>query len=219
MGGAFFAWADEDAGRIYGQKVNSTGALQWAVNGVRLGPDSGAQYSPSIAGDGTGGVFVAWADYGNAGVYAQRVSATGGLQWGSGVTICTYAPHSQGMPRIVSDGAGGAIVVWMDQRSGGPASYVQKLSAAGVVQWTANGVAVCTTNGHMDPALVADGSGGAIVAWADGGRSPTWEIYAQKVNSQGQLQWTTAGLVICATAGMVRPPRSMSKSAGGAARS
>ncbi len=53
-------------------------------------------------------------------------------------------------PTIVSDGAGGAIVTWKDHRSGTSYDiYAQRISAGGTVQWTANGVALCTATGDQ----------------------------------------------------------------------
>ena len=51
---------------------------------------------------------------------------------------------------IVSDGAGGAIVTWEDYRSTttGPKIYAQRVSAAGVPLWTADGVALCAAAGE-----------------------------------------------------------------------
>src|SRR5262249_34089539 len=59
------------------------------------------------------------------------------------VGLCTAA-NDQLYPTIVSDGAGGAIVTWYDNRNGASDIYAQRVSAAGAPQWTANGVALCT---------------------------------------------------------------------------
>ena len=86
--------------------------------------------------------------------------------------------------KIVSDGAGGAIVTWLDLRNGTHMDiYSQRVDASGVVQWTADGVALCTaSDSQADHAIVSDGAGGAIVVWRD--RRSGWdEIYAQRVNA------------------------------------
>src|SRR5262249_51400896 len=58
------------------------------------------------------------------------------------VGLCTFK-YDQANPVIVSDGAGGAIVAWQDFRNAGDYDiYVQRVNAAGVPQWTANGVAL-----------------------------------------------------------------------------
>ena len=83
------------------------------------------------------------------------------------VPLCT-ATGDQDYPTIVADGAGGTIVTWEDYRSGNWDIFAQKISAGGTVQWTANGVALCTADDYqVNPTIVADGAGGAIVIWSD----------------------------------------------------
>lgn len=96
-------------------------------------------------------------------------------------------------PRIVPDGAGGAIVTWTDRRSGTNDLYTQRVNSGGTVQWTANGVAVSTADGDQSsgtatspPQILPDGFGGAIIVWQDH-RSGQWDIYAQGISAGGRL--------------------------------
>jgi hypothetical protein len=126
-----------------------------------------SQYTPTIVSDGAGGAIVTWSDQrgasANGDIYAQRVNAAGASQWAAnGVALCTAA-HDQAVPTIVSDGGGGAIVTWHDYRAGSPNGdiYAQRVNAAGVPQWTANGVALCTDAGlQVSPTIASDGAGG-----------------------------------------------------------
>ena len=105
------------------------------------------------------------------------------------VPLCT-ATGGQQDSAIVSDGTGGAIVIWSDCRGGGGNIdiYAQRISAAGAVQWTVNGAALCTTIGEQGlPTIVSDGAGGAIVAWHDYRSGATPDIYAQRVDEWGYL--------------------------------
>ena len=121
---------------------------------VALCTATGNQQSPTIVPDGAGGAFVTWYDYRsgttNADIYVQRISAAGATLWtADGVTLCTATGH-QYYPTIVADGAGGAIVTWMDYRNGTNYDiYAQRISAAGAPLWTADGVALCTTAGNQ----------------------------------------------------------------------
>lgn len=112
----------------------------------------------------------------------------------NGVPLCTAA-GDQLRPVTVSDGLGGAIVVWHDERPGSPAGgvcYAQRVNAAGVPQWTLDGVALCTTGDVNDPVAVGDGGGGAYVAFGGQGSAPR----LQWVNSAGAPQWGTDGLTL-----------------------
>ena len=219
-GGAIVTWQDERSGNrdIYAQGVNASGGIQWTGNGVALCTRTGDQDSPTIISDGAGGAIVTWYDYrsGAPDIYAQRVNSKGAVLWTTdGVPLCTAANY-QTLPTIVSDDAGGAIVTWGDRRSGNYHIYAQRVNASGVVQWTANGVALCTAMGDQwVPTIVPDGAGGAIVTWYDV-RSGNSDIYAQRVSALGVVQWAANGVPLCTATGDQSYPQIISDGAGGA---
>jgi predicted lipoprotein with Yx(FWY)xxD motif len=146
---------------------------------------------------------VTWHDLrsGNYDIYAQRINASGTVQWtANGVPLCT-ATGPQQNPQIASDGSGGAIVTWTDSRSGNYDIYAQRISASGAVQWTANGVPLCTATANQNtPQIASDGSSGAIVTWYDY-RSGNSDIYAQRIDVSGTVQWTANGVPLCTATG------------------
>ncbi len=201
-GGAFIAWQDGRDGNddIYMQRVNSIGDTRWAAAGAALCTATGNQTTPRIIPDGGGGMIVIWQDNRSSGndVYAQRVNALGSALWtADGVPICT-AIGSQYVYTMVSDGTGGAIVAWVDNRASSYDVYAQRVDRYGTAMWTANGVAVCTAaDDQNSPAITADGAGGAIISWTDA-RGTTGNVYAQRVNASGATQWTANGVRIYA---------------------
>jgi hypothetical protein len=79
--------------------------------------------------------------------------------------------------------------------------YAQRVSTAGAVQWGTGGLAVCTAAGEQSrPHLVSDRHGGAIIAWRDV-RSGVGDVYAQRVDDGGAVQWTAGGVALCLAAG------------------
>jgi predicted lipoprotein with Yx(FWY)xxD motif len=220
-GGAIFTWYDLRNGNydVYAQRVNASGAVQWVTDGVVLCTATRDQYAYGIASDGAGGAIVTWYDYRsgtNYDIYAQRVNAAGAVQWAAdGVALCTAA-GTQYSPAVLSDGAGGAIVTWYDHRSGNYDIYAQRVNASGAVQWIADGVALCTAARYQySPYIVSDGAGGAIVTWYDQ-RSGNYDIYAQRVNASGSVQWTADGVALCTAAGDQYCSGMTSDDAGGA---
>src|SRR3990167_2987574 len=162
---------------------------------------SGQQSSLQIVSDGVGGAIIAWEDTRNVhfDIYAQRVDAHGNVLWKKdGVSICS-APENQNRPRIVSDGAGGAIITWHDVRNGISNSdiYAQHIDADGNVQWTKDGIPVCAVaNAQNSPCIATDGAGGAIVVWQDFRRTYA-DIYAQRVDGSGKTAWERSGVALC----------------------
>jgi hypothetical protein len=165
----------------------------------------GVDENPQMTGDGQGGAIIVWNnntyDQG-VDVWAQRVSADGIVQWGpNGVPVCR-AEGNQGGPEIISDGAGGAIIAWSDQRilvkrGGHNAIFAQRLDPHGRPLWRLNGVPIDTTgNGvYMTP----DGRGGAFLAFGDDrtGWLVKSDVYAQHIDARGRSLWTFGGVPVC----------------------
>ncbi len=218
--GAIITWMDPRGSypHIYAQRVDSSGVPRWTTNGIAIDTATGGQYSPIIVSDGSGGAIITWSDLrsGNSDIYAQRVDASGAPQWMTdGVPVCTEA-HNQQDLTIVSDGSGGAIIAWEDQRSGNYDIYAQGVSASGTRLWTTDGVSICTASGDQTyPTLVSDGSGGAIITWQDH-RGSTNDIYAQRMNASGTVQWTSDGVAIDTATGNQLNPIIVSDGSGGA---
>ncbi|MBA7542841.1 hypothetical protein ES705_35165 [subsurface metagenome] len=221
-GGAIITWKDYRNGLnndIYAQRVNSNGVVQWTTNGVTICLASSEQLEAQICSDGGGGAIITWQDHrsgSNYDVYAQQINSLGVVQWtANGVKICT-ASGSQGEPQISSDGGGGAIITWYDNRGADTDIYAQRVNSDGVVQWTANGTTICTASGsQFESQICSDGGGGAIITWIDY-RSSNYDIYTQRINSNGVVQWTANGTTICTASGSQHEPQICSDGGGGA---
>ena len=202
-GGWFVTWADHRGADwdIYAQRLNAGGATQWAVTGVSICNVAQDQSDVQIVSDDAGGAIIVWSDRrsGAQDIYAQRIKPNGTPWWtANGVAICTAA-NNQWYPRVVPDGSGGAIITWVDFRSGTLNSdiYSQRINAAGVVQWTANGVAIGDqTITQFPPAIATDDNGGAIITWHIEPIPGSGDIYAQRINSAGAVQWGANGVAV-----------------------
>jgi len=191
---AVVVWQDARGGDfdIYAQRITSGGSSsQWTVNGIALCTETENQLNPRIASDGAGGAIVVWQDHRNTAdydIYAQRVTITGSPLWTfQGESICALS-RDQSLPRVVSDGAGGAVVMWEDERTIAQVKdiYGQRVDAFGVPWWLSHGVLVCdAANDQITPVLASDGAGNSIVAWTDRRSGPnTDNIYAQRVDGR-----------------------------------
>jgi len=73
--------------------------------------------------DGTGGVIIAWEDGrnetdGDCDIYAQRIDSAGVVRWEENGIPISRKIRMQYCQRIVSDGSGGAIIVWTELNYG-----------------------------------------------------------------------------------------------------
>jgi len=220
--GTIIAWQDNRSGScdIYAQRTSSSTGMLWTADGVSICTAAGTQEQAQIVDDGNGGAIIVWQDYrnGNFDIYAQRVNSSGAVQWsGNGVTVCT-APFDQFNLALVSDGLGGAILTWEDNRSnvvGCPDIYAQRLNSSGATLWTANGVSICNeASAQHGPRLISDTAGGAFITWYDQ-RAGDFDIYTQRIASGGAVQWTTNGVATCTMATDQLMPALCSDGAGG----
>ncbi|MBU0687472.1 MAG: hypothetical protein KKB81_06485 [Candidatus Margulisbacteria bacterium] len=108
--------------------------------------------------------------------------------------------------KVIRDGVGGYIIVWEDARSGYLDIYAQRVNQQGARLWRRGGVPIgASDSNQMNPEIVADGSGGAIIIWQDY-RSENFDIYAQRIDVNGQVAWAENGVAICKnTAGQFAP--------------
>jgi len=97
----------------------------------------------------------------------------------------------------VSDGAGGAIIFYTDERSGHEDIYAQHLNASGNPCWQAGGVPICTTPADKGFRAVP-GGGGALIVW-DEIRAPAtnYDVYVQSVGLDGVVQFGPNGKLLC----------------------
>jgi hypothetical protein len=212
-GGAIIAWRDERSEeyyQVYAQRVDGSGDILWTTNGVPVCPIVTPQYGPLIIPDGQGNYYIAWRDdrHGYGQIYCQKLAGDGNLLWAEeGVRVCPTL-NWQDWHRIISDTAGGVILVWHDERYGflSPYIYAQRLDGSGNLLWGAEGAPIDLFDFRKwTLECVPDGVGGGIVTWYDNGNGP-YDIYAQRFNGSGEIQWISRGVAICeAAADQVEP--------------
>lgn len=116
--------------------------------------------------------------------------------------VCTAA-YNQEEPVVTSDGAGGGVIAWYDNRASLPSAaniYAQRVDSTGNPGWSNNGNLVCLFDSvQCSPCATSDGQGGAIVTWFDGrsGYSDTRNIFGQWIDSSGNCHWSAGGLAVC----------------------
>jgi hypothetical protein len=168
-GGAYVFWVDDRNGGadVYGSRVTAAGevASSWPAGGIPVSTVVGTQAElSSPIPDGSGGAFVAWRDYhlGNSSdLVAGHVlgNATLAEGWTLAGAPVGAAASSQFGGSLVSDGAGGAIVSFLDGRSlNFSDAYAQRIERYGRL-------------GNPEPAIasvrdVANDQGGRVrVSW------------------------------------------------------
>ncbi len=125
----------------------------------------------------------------------------GPAQWfADGRPVAGATGATQYDARVVSDGAGGAIVAWTDFRGSAvhPDVYAQRYDARGRELWAPGGVPVCLApDGQYPNGIVSDGAGGAVVNWNDYRNGGIGDIFAQRIDASGTALWAPDGVALC----------------------
>ncbi|MBT6001802.1 MAG: T9SS type A sorting domain-containing protein [Candidatus Marinimicrobia bacterium] len=133
---------------------------------------------------------------------AGSVFATGEFEW-----VEDGVPVRQGVhiewQRSGDVGAPGEMIFgWSDTRTGDRDIYVQKIDTSGNKLWGDTGIRATVAAGRQeDPVLVSDGSGGAYLAWIDYRDDEYGDVYAQHIDSNGNLSWDASGVPLAVNAG------------------
>jgi hypothetical protein len=177
---------------------------------------TGLQEQPVLVADGTGGALVFWQDARNGSnydIYGQHITGAGlvlstpNSNWIPDGIPVSAAAGNQYTPQAVSDNAGGAIIVWQDGRQGAGNYNIiaQRVDGDGNLLWAPGGVPVCAAaDNQINPTIVADGSGGAYIAWQDYRKGNEYDIYVQHITADGLVfpntRWANDGLGVCVAA-------------------
>lgn len=204
LGGVYITWTDYRGGSgtsdIYCQHVLANGQVALAANGIPVCTAQNTQWNPQIVSDGAQGAIICWQDRRSGGsdqIYAQRINNTGAAVWAANGIPLASSTGIQYYPCLASDGAGGAVAVWQDNRSGVDYDiYAQRVNASGQLLWVSNGLPICVTAGQQyNPQLIVDGQS-VLVTWQDERNGTDFDIFAQRVILSGVPQWAVNGIPI-----------------------
>ena len=120
------------------------GVADWPDGGETVCNEYGDQKSPSIVSLSDGSFITAWQDhrYEPNAIYAQMMDHMGSAIWNTNGVIVCGSSGEQSNPYLISDGSGGCVVFFMDNRNENYGLYGQRLSNSGAPLWNPSGVAI-----------------------------------------------------------------------------
>lgn len=181
--GALALWSDASK-YLFGQRLNGYGSKMWGESGDTISSSGSAARGLLIFDGKDGGIF-SWRE--GAGPYTlrvQRLDAAGTLLWGTEGVVVESGSAEQ-VQQIVTDGARGVIVAWVELTGGNYVIRAQRVDSLGTVVWTPGGVTVRSLPSYASsPSIASDGNHGAIIVWEDD-RSDAGDIYAARIAADG----------------------------------
>jgi hypothetical protein len=169
--------------------------------------------------DGAGGAIVVWEDYrnGDSTIYAQRIDALGRTLWSTNGVALSSSGSPQLSPVGISDGKGGAIIVWTEDQIAGVQLMAQRINGGGECLWPSNGIQFTVTSiSRWSPSACPDSKGGIIVTWDESRDDTSTDVIAQRLDSLGNVMWASDGVLICTAVNSQVEPQAVIDSKGGA---
>jgi hypothetical protein len=175
----------------YAYRDNTTTAAWDTLQGILHIPlkDGIGQSDPAVACDDAGNTVVVWRT--RDAIHAHKYNPSGNPLWTETVQVNVSGLVTSG-PAVALDSSGNAVIVWHDERNGDWDVYAQKLGPDGSRLWASDKLISVGNNTapyypvETAPAIAVD-DGRFFVAWHDyrGG----WDIYAQRLDSDGNRLW------------------------------
>lgn len=201
-----------DDNGVYVQKVAADGSLPWAGSGsgVQM-PGSAGALGPSVCAFPDGSVVVCWAGP-NVTLNFQRIEPNGSL--GAAWTYTESAsPVRPLLPSdLVATGTGRDFIAMWTRATGtgftaGRGLKVQKWDSTNAQAWnggvpkdlyaSSSTAPLKSIQAGYFPRLIADGRGGAVVAWYDTGA--TRNAWLQHVQPDGSFKFSGDGVAMSST--------------------
>lgn len=225
-GGAIVVWQDSRDDEIYAQRLGPEGEPLWAADGVNVSQRAGFEGDCQILPDGTGGAFASYESLVSpcsacsyvSRLAVGRIGPDGTLLWKKYVKYrqdyMYWDAVDERNATLLHDGNGGFVVVWQmahgfecDPFCMDPPCcwgwdyyhvYAQRFDADGGMLWDTSGVMLCAGNAYQTTpqAVMIDSS--IVVTWSDerdAANKP--DIFAQRVDLDGNLLWGPLGLPVC----------------------
>ncbi|MCG9128355.1 hypothetical protein JT359_12205 [Candidatus Poribacteria bacterium] len=213
-GGVVVLWEDYRTSKdwdVYAQRINHEDSILWDQNGVPVSIANNNQRRIRMVGYDTHAIVV-WNDRRRNrswDIFAQAIDHEGKVLWEvDGIPIC-IDDTDQSTQAILTDGEGGAVFVWEDERRSSEFQdlYIQRVDSQGIIQWKKDGIPVfASESSQSEPILIADGLGGFYIIWWDVIGYDTWHIMAHRYHLDGTPIWDSP-ILISPLEGMQGVPR------------
>jgi len=161
--------------------------------------DADRNINPPGIPDGAGGAYYVSYDvlqY-HPDMSIQRIDSNGNPLWGANGLRISSSTKSKYGPAIISDGFGGAIVLWIEDNNtmdyGDDNIRAQRISSTGELLWGSAGIDITRGGSVAEPVMIPDGSGGAIVGWYS---VADYDPFIQRVSASGALLWRKDGVPV-----------------------
>ncbi|MDP8239322.1 MAG: T9SS type A sorting domain-containing protein [Candidatus Hatepunaea meridiana] len=204
------------------QRLSINGELLWGDGeAVQICDSPFNGESPKIVSDGDGGAIIEWMDSRNeddrnTDIYVQRVDSEGNTLWEDNGSQLISTEDFELAPQLVPVSQGEAISVWYVYRQENRIFDIYAMRFGGNDElekfWEPEeGLPIVVEqDGERERIdIFQDGEGGVFITWVDGrngGYSGEYDIYAQRLNTDGEPLWGENGIPVSTADGKQDTP-------------
>jgi len=177
----------------YVQRLDASGEALWGKKGVELGSGYGGFGGgqgdfAALTEDGQGNVIVVYPQKDT--LWARKLDMEGNASWpADGVRISVDEISTPVYFKAIGDGFGGVITAWA---AGENILNLQRMDANGVEVWST----AVETAGLDKFDIAGDDGGNVFIIWKDNPSYSAGNIFAQKVDAEGQVFWPIGSLLL-----------------------
>jgi hypothetical protein len=192
-GGTIVAYQVNSGNEVntYVQRLGAQGDALWGKKGIELGSGSGGLAGSqgdfaSLVTDDPGSVTVIYSFDHN--IWALKLNMEGKPAWSADrVQISRSEVQMPVYFKAIGDNSSGVITAWA---SGDNCLCIQRIGDSGNEKWYTE----LSTTGLDRFDITCDASGNTFVIWKDNPSYSEGNIFAQKVDAEGQVTWLIGGL-------------------------
>jgi hypothetical protein len=204
-GGVYVFWIETQNSKsiIMCQHVNEEGKASWEGGNsiqqdkiIEVSNNAHNVITYSAKRVNNNSVYIAWQTQKiSKDIYHQLIDNKGRSLWGRGGKQITSLRGNQFDPQSICFDST-IILSWTNEQSNNSDIYIQKYDITGRPLWNKSGIPVIKYRGRQfGQHIVSDGKGGAIISWIDRrDESALADIYAQRVDSKGKIEWDSLGV-------------------------
>ena len=172
-------------------RVDKYGYRPWSDKIIIAG-ELDEQSNAKIIEDGEGGVIVSYGDrimFDTYRLRIQKVDSNGNFLWGQTGIRVSVVDTGQSVQRIVSDGNGGCVIVWMESNVGNAEYRMNRIDRNGQRVWSDSGIYIQSNTNYAKPRLIRASDGNYYIQIEQTIRriGPSGEILNQFNSTLGQM--------------------------------
>jgi len=197
--GFYIAWHDDrdfnTLASVWVHHINADGVAQYADNGVEATSNSSYNhFYPHLAcPSGSTDLYVYWNEMNSLqtlrGLYGQKISSAGAVQWGSGGKMLIPMSSTNIYPLAARNTSSDDMIVFYEESATGVSGSLKAMRIAtdGSFVWPGNSATISSVASSKVHTVINEFQNNQwIISWEDD-RSGTSDIYAQNMLPDGTL--------------------------------